>query len=107
MASEAADTRRRNVGIACVVASSVAFGAMAILARFAFASGIDTATLLALRFAIGSAIMIIARPWPRGSARFDALAGCARRSATAGGDDPISPRSTSPRAYAAALLLIR
>jgi len=44
--------RRRNVGVACVVGSALAFGAMAILARFAFAAGIDTVTLLALRFAI-------------------------------------------------------
>ena len=64
--------RRRNVGVACVVASAVAFGAMAILARIAFASGIDTVTLLALRFAIGSAVMNVllrARnvPFPHGT----------------------------------------
>ncbi|MEO8303430.1 MAG: DMT family transporter [Betaproteobacteria bacterium] len=64
--------RRRNVGIACVVASAVAFGAMAILARVAFASGIDTVTLLAMRFAIGSVVMnalLRARnlAFPRGS----------------------------------------
>ncbi len=51
-------SRRRYVGVVCVVVSAVAFGAMAILARFAFASGVDTVTLLALRFAIGSAVMI-------------------------------------------------
>jgi drug/metabolite transporter (DMT)-like permease len=50
--------RRRNVGVACVVISAAAFGAMAILARFAFASGVDTVTLLALRFAIGSVLML-------------------------------------------------
>jgi drug/metabolite transporter (DMT)-like permease len=55
--SAAGGAHRRNVGIACVVASAVAFGAMAILARIAFASGIDTVTLLALRFAIGAAVM--------------------------------------------------
>jgi len=44
-------------GTACVVASAVAFGAMAILARIAFASGVDTPTLLALRFAIAAAVM--------------------------------------------------
>ncbi len=56
MSDDAAAGRgRRNAGIVCVVASAVAFGAMAILARFAFASGVDTATLLALRFAIASA----------------------------------------------------
>ena len=45
-------------GTACVVASAVAFGAMAILARIAFASGVDTATLLALRFAIAAVVML-------------------------------------------------
>jgi drug/metabolite transporter (DMT)-like permease len=45
-------------GTACVVASAVAFGAMAILARIAFASGVDTSTLLALRFAIAAVVML-------------------------------------------------
>jgi drug/metabolite transporter (DMT)-like permease len=45
-------------GTACVVASAVAFGAMAILARIAFASGVDTPTLLALRFAIAALVML-------------------------------------------------
>ena len=45
-------------GTACVVASAVAFGAMAILARVAFASGVDTPTLLALRFAIAAVAML-------------------------------------------------
>ncbi len=74
--------RRRNVGVACVVASAVAFGAMAILARFAFASGVDTVTLLALRFAIGSSLMLAhaARARQRDTARVDARrAGRARR----------------------------
>ncbi len=53
-----AEERRRNVGIACVVVSAVAFGAMAILARYAFAAGMDTVTLLALRFAIASLLML-------------------------------------------------
>ena len=59
-------------GTAFVVASAVAFGAMAILARVAFASGVDTPTLLALRFGIAAAAMLaiaIARriPFPTGS----------------------------------------
>ena len=53
-----AGERRRNVGVACVVASAVAFGAMVILARIAFAAGVDTVTLLALRFAIASVLML-------------------------------------------------
>jgi len=54
--SEAA---RRATGIACIVASAVAFGALAILARHAYASGVDTTTLLALRFAIATAAMVM------------------------------------------------
>jgi drug/metabolite transporter (DMT)-like permease len=46
-------------GTVCVVASAVAFGAMAILARIAFASGVDTPTLLALRFAIAAIVMVV------------------------------------------------
>jgi drug/metabolite transporter (DMT)-like permease len=57
--SAAATERRRRIdGIACVVLSAVAFGAMAIMARFAFAAGVDTATLLALRFAIAAFVLL-------------------------------------------------
>ena len=57
IAASAAQARRVRTGIAFVVTSAVAFGAMAILARFAFASGVDTTTLLALRFAIAAVVM--------------------------------------------------
>jgi hypothetical protein len=40
---------RRATGLLFIVASAVAFGAMAIFARFAYADGVDTWTLLALR----------------------------------------------------------
>lgn len=40
-----------------VVASALAFGAMAIFARFAYADGVDTWTLLALRFPIAAACL--------------------------------------------------
>lgn len=53
-----ADARRRAVGVVCIVASALAFGTMAILARIAYASGVDTATLLALRFTIAAALML-------------------------------------------------
>ena len=53
-----AEARRVRTGIAFVAVSAVAFGAMAILARFAFASGVDTTTLLALRFGIASVVML-------------------------------------------------
>jgi drug/metabolite transporter (DMT)-like permease len=72
MSADATAARRRSAGIACVVLSAIAFGAMAIMARFAFASGVDTATLLALRFAIAAVVLfalLSARgmPVPRGS----------------------------------------
>ena len=54
--------RDRLVGVAFIVLSALAFGAMAILARAAYADGVDTPTLLALRFSIAAACLgIIAR----------------------------------------------
>jgi drug/metabolite transporter (DMT)-like permease len=50
---------RRAAGIAAIVASAVAFGTMAIMARYAYASGVDTATLLALRFALAAGAMAV------------------------------------------------
>jgi drug/metabolite transporter (DMT)-like permease len=47
-----------GTGIAYVVVSALSFGAMAIMARIAFASGVDTPTLLAMRFAIAAACML-------------------------------------------------
>src|SRR6059036_2447876 len=62
---------RRRAGVAAIVASAICFGAMAIMARFAYASGVDTTTLLALRFGIAAGILFavaLARgeTWPRG-----------------------------------------
>jgi drug/metabolite transporter (DMT)-like permease len=45
---------QRAKGIACIVASALAFGAMAIMARAAYADGVDTPSLLALRFSIAA-----------------------------------------------------
>jgi drug/metabolite transporter (DMT)-like permease len=57
-----AGRRSRATGVAFIVASALAFGAMAILARFAYADGVDTPTLLALRFGIaGACLLAIAR----------------------------------------------
>ncbi len=72
MSADTLDRRRRTAGVAYVVLSAVAFGAMAIMARFAFASGVDTATLLALRFAIAAVVLFAllharGMPVPRGS----------------------------------------
>jgi drug/metabolite transporter (DMT)-like permease len=71
-ATNTADAGRVRTGIAFVVASALAFGAMAILARFAFASGVDTTTLLALRFSLAAVVMLAVLrvrglPLPRGS----------------------------------------
>ena len=52
-----AAARGARAGFVFVIASAAAFGAMAILARFAYASGVDTPTLLALRFAIAATAM--------------------------------------------------
>ncbi len=64
-------SRRAAVGIACIVASATSFGALPIFARHAYASGVDTSTLLLLRFSIAAALMwtvLVARrvPVPRG-----------------------------------------
>jgi drug/metabolite transporter (DMT)-like permease len=61
----------RIAGVAYVVASAAAFGAMAIFARFAYRDGVDTTTLLALRFSIAAALLVAACvatgvKWPRG-----------------------------------------
>ena len=54
--------RSRATGVAFIVGSALAFGAMAILARYAYADGVDTPTLLALRFGIaGVCLLAIAR----------------------------------------------
>ncbi len=48
----------RAVGFACVIASALAFGVMAILARIAYEAGTDIPTLLALRFSIAAFVML-------------------------------------------------
>jgi drug/metabolite transporter (DMT)-like permease len=58
-------------GIAFIVVSAFAFGAMAIFARFAYAGGANVTGVLAARFALAglvlAALMIATRrPWPRG-----------------------------------------
>jgi drug/metabolite transporter (DMT)-like permease len=61
------------LGAAFIVASALCFGSMAIFARLAYASGVDTTTLLCLRFSIAAALMWIVvaarrEPLPRGRA---------------------------------------
>ena len=65
------DRSSHAAGIAYVVASATAFGAMAIFARYAYRDGVDTTTLLALRFSIAGAFLVVACvvarvDWPRG-----------------------------------------
>jgi drug/metabolite transporter (DMT)-like permease len=54
-----------------IAVSAVAFGAMAIFARFAYAAGADVVGILVLRFSIAGAVLATVmvatrRPWPRG-----------------------------------------
>ncbi len=58
-------------GIALIVVSACAFGAMAIFARFAYASGANVTGVLAARFAIAGLVLAVVmlatgRRWPRG-----------------------------------------
>ena len=61
----------RFTGILLIIISAAAFGSLAIFGRYAYAAGIDTATLLFLRFSL-SALMMAAllmmrgEAWPRG-----------------------------------------
>jgi drug/metabolite transporter (DMT)-like permease len=62
---------RRWVGFGLILISAASFGAMPIFARFAYASGVDTFTLLALRFTIATAMLaavlaVRRRALPRG-----------------------------------------
>jgi drug/metabolite transporter (DMT)-like permease len=61
----------RLIGILLVLLSAAAFGSLAIFGRFAYAAGLDTATLLFLRFSFSALLMaalLTARreAWPRG-----------------------------------------
>ncbi len=50
-------SRRQVVGTLYILASSLCFGSMAIFARMAYASGLDTPTLLLLRFTMAAILM--------------------------------------------------
>lgn len=69
--AEAEGRRQRATGVALVVLSAVAFGALPIFARLAYAAGSDPVTVLFLRFSIASVVMagimaITQRSWPSG-----------------------------------------
>lgn len=62
---------QRVSGALYVTVSAIAFGAMAIFARQAYAGGADVVAILLLRFAIAAATMVVltlalGRRWPRG-----------------------------------------
>jgi len=63
--------RRRLAGFGLVLLSALSFGAMPIFGRLAYRSGVDPVTLLLLRFAMATAIVLAVmlarrRAWPRG-----------------------------------------
>jgi drug/metabolite transporter (DMT)-like permease len=65
------DRSKRLAGVAFIVASAIAFGALAIFARLAYADGVDTVTLLGLRFTFATVLLAAACvamrvAWPRG-----------------------------------------
>lgn len=49
----------RLIGVVLIVISAAAFGTLAILGRYAYADGLDTFTILALRFSIAALIMAV------------------------------------------------
>lgn len=53
----AAAPQRRLVGIALVVISAAAFGTLAILGRYAYAQGMDTLSILFLRFSLSALLL--------------------------------------------------
>ncbi len=62
----------RLIGAVLILISAASFGTLAILGRYAYADGLDTVTILALRFTIAAVLMagLLAmrhEPWPRGS----------------------------------------
>lgn len=67
-ASRTARTRARTAsGIAYIALSALGFGSMAVFARHAYAAGVDTSTLLLLRFSIAGAILWAVLAVRRGS----------------------------------------
>lgn len=57
IAAEAHPYRRTAAGIACVLGSAVCFGTLPIFARVAYAAGVDTPTMLLLRFSIAAVVL--------------------------------------------------
>ncbi|MBO3706522.1 MAG: DMT family transporter [Candidatus Accumulibacter sp.] len=71
LAPAAAAAHTRLVGCACIVASAAGFGAMPILAKLAYAEGVDLPSMLFLRFALAGVLMAVlmrlrGMRWPHG-----------------------------------------
>jgi drug/metabolite transporter (DMT)-like permease len=61
----------RFIGALFIVISAASFGTLAILGRYAYADGLDTFTVLALRFCLAALLLagwlrVRHQPWPRG-----------------------------------------
>jgi drug/metabolite transporter (DMT)-like permease len=61
----------RLVGVGSILVSAAAFGSLPIFARFAYEDGAEPVALLAVRFLMAGAVMLLwmllsRRPWPRG-----------------------------------------
>jgi len=59
------DGKGRVAGAVYIIASALCFGSMAIFGRVAFAAGVDTATLLLLRFSLAAALTWIVFAYKR------------------------------------------
>ncbi len=62
----------RLIGAVLIIVSAASFGTLAILGRYAYADGLDTFTILALRFTFAAVLMagllaVRHESWPRGS----------------------------------------
>ena len=62
----------RLIGALLIIVSAASFGTLAIFGRYAYADGLDTFTILALRFTLGAGLMagllaVRRERWPRGS----------------------------------------
>jgi drug/metabolite transporter (DMT)-like permease len=50
---------QRSIGVVYIVISAVSFGAMPIFGRIAYADGVDTSTLLFLRFGLAASVLLV------------------------------------------------
>ena len=66
---------KRLTGILLIAISAAGFGTLAIFGKFLYADGVDTFTLLFLRFGLAASVMTLIlilrrEPFPRGPNRF-------------------------------------